>query len=161
MIAAAITVISSIKAEKMVGSAKFGILASVAIGLFHGSVFVPLRASHLPLSAIFLPWGLGMALTTSAIVLVGKFKLNHGLVANSRMLSGGLILGVGNYLALLTIKYLGYANGFALTQLAIVVNTLWGALFFKEVTTTRGKILIATGVTIALIGAIILNSARP
>ena len=110
LIAAAITVISSIKAEKMLGSAKFGILASLAIGLFHGSVFVPLRASHLPLSAIFLPWGIGMALTTSAIVIAGKFKINHGLVANSRMLSGGLILGVGNYLALLTIKYLGYGK---------------------------------------------------
>ena len=76
------------------------------------------------------------------------------------MILAGLILGGGNHTALLTIKYLGVAQGYPLTQLGIIVNTLWGALVFKEVTTKKGKILIALGVTIALVGAIILNSAR-
>ena len=161
LITAAITVISSIKTkEKMVGSAFLGILASLSVGLFHGSVFVPLRASSLPFAATFLPWGIGMAITTSLIVLSQRLKLNYGLLSNSRMLSSGLILGVGNYLALLTIKYLGYTNGFALTQLSIVVNTLWGAVVFKEITSAKGKILIATGVAVALVGAYILSTVR-
>lgn len=33
------------------------------------------------------------------------------------------------------------------TQLGIIVNTLWGTLVFKEITSTRGKILIAAGVS--------------
>jgi len=47
-----------------------------------------------------------------------------------------------------------------LTQLGIIVNTLWGALVFREVTTFRGKVFIAAGVIVAIIGAIFLNSAR-
>lgn len=160
LISAAFAVISSSKAEKIKGNIQLGILTAIGIGLLHGSVFVPLKVSSLPFAAIYLPWSLGMVLTTTTIVMTQNFKLLYEYKSILRMLSGGFMLGIGNYLALLTIKYLGYGNGFALTQLAIVVNTLWGALVFKEVTTTRGKILIAAGVIIALIGAIVLNSAR-
>lgn len=160
LITAALTVISSIKTQKMVGDAKQGILTALGIGLLHGSVFVPLNASQLPFFVTFLPFCTGMVVVTSLIVLINKLNLKYDLFTVFRMMSGGFILGSGNYLALLTIKHLGYANGFALTQLSIVVNTLWGALVFKEVTSTRGKILITAGVAVALIGAFILNSAR-
>ena len=160
LIVAALAIVSSIKAQKVVGNVKLGILSSIGLGLFHGSVFVPLNASNLSFSVTFLPFTIGMVIFTTVLVFINKLNLKHDSVSIVRMISGGLILGSGNYFALLTIKHLGYANGFALTQLAIVVNTLWGALVFKEVTSKKGKILIALGVTIALIGAIILNSAR-
>ena len=160
LIAAGLTVISSIKTQKVIGNVKQGVLTALGIGLLHGSVFVPLNASNLPFFVTFLPFCLGMVVLTALIMAINKLNLKYDRFTVFRMMSGGLILGSGNYLALLTIKHLGYANGFALTQLSIVVNTLWGALVFKEVTSTKGKILIAIGVAIALAGAFILNSAR-
>lgn len=160
LIAAALAIISSIKTQKVSGNTKLGILCSVGLGLFHGSVLVPLNASSLPFSVTLLPFTMGMVVFTSALALVKKLNLRKDPISISRMISGGLILGTGNLAALLTIKSLGYANGFALTQLAIIINTLWGILVFKEVSSIRGKILICIGIIIALIGALILNSAR-
>lgn len=160
LVTAALTIVSSIRTQKVSGNAKLGILSSIGIGLIHGSVLVPLNASNLPFSVTLLPFTMGMIVFTTVLVFVNKLNLKHDSISIMRMVSGGLILGTGNLLALLTIKNLGYANGFALTQLAIIVNTLWGALVFKEVTSTKGKILISTGVVLALVGAFILNSAR-
>lgn len=160
LISAALFLIFSSKGENKLGNIKAGIIASITLGLIHGSFFVPLRASDLPIFVSFVPLTLGMIATTSTIVIVNKLKLNYDFFKIFRMLLAGIILGSGNYTAILTIQHLGVAQGYPLTQLAIIVNTLWGTLLFKEATTTRGKILIAIGVTIAIIGAYILNSAR-
>lgn len=160
LILAAILIVSTSKGDKKLGNVKLGIIASLIIGVFHGSFFVPMRMTNLSSSAALLPMSLGLVATTSIVSIFQKLKLNHGLTANSRMLLGGLILGVGNLTALITIQLLGVAQGFPLTQLAIVVNTLWGVFVFKEVTSAKGKIMIAIGIVLALTGAILLNSAR-
>lgn len=160
LIVAAILIISTSKGDKKLGNVKFGIIASLIIGVFHGSFFVPMRFTSLSSSAALLPMSLGLVATTLVVSYFQKLKLNQGLKANSRMLLGGLILGVGNLTALITIQLLGVAQGFPLTQLAIVVNTLWGVFVFKEVTSAKGKILIAIGIALALTGAILLNAAR-
>ena len=160
LISAALAVILSSKGENKLGNIKIGIIASVTLGLIHGSFFVPLRASNLPIFVTFLPLTIGMIAATSLIAQIQKLKLNYDFLSVFKMILAGLILGGGNYTALLTIQHLGVAQGYPLTQLAIVINTLWGTLVFKEATSAQGKILIAFGVTIALIGAFILNSAR-
>lgn len=160
LVFAALTIISSIKTQKVTGNTKLGVLCSIGLGLLHGSVLVPLNASNLPFSVTLLPFSIGMIAFTSILVFVNKLNLKYDIRSIGRMVLAGLILGTGNLTALLTIKSLGYANGFALTQLAIIINTLWGIIVFKEVASARGKILIILGITIALIGAVILNSAR-
>lgn len=160
LITASLAVISSIKTQKVSGNIKQGILTALAIGLLHGSVFVPLNSSNLHFEATFLPFCVGMAVFTSTVFFTKKLNFKFSPFTILRMMSGGFILGAGNYLALQTIQNLGYSTGFALTQLAIVVNTLWGAFVFKEVTSTKGKLLILSGVLIALVGAFILSSAR-
>lgn len=160
LITAALAVILSSKGESKLGKIKTGIIASIVLGLIHGSFFVPLRASSLPIFITFLPLTVGMIITTSIIILYEKLRIKYDLKTTSRMLLAGIILGGGNYTAVLTTQYLGVAQGYPLTQLGIIVNALWGTLVFKEVATKRGKILIAISVAIALTGAILLNSAR-
>lgn len=160
LISAALAVILSSKGENKLGNIKIGIIASATLGLIHGSFFVPLRASELPIFVTFFPLTVGMVLTTSTISFVQKLKLNYDLPSILRMILAGLILGGGNYTALLTIQYLGVAQGYPLTQLAIIINTLWGTIVFKEATTPKGKTLVVIGVALALIGAYLLNSAR-
>lgn len=160
LIIAALLIISSSKGEKKLGNLKIGILSAVVIGLIHGSFFVPLRTSDLPIFVTFLPLTLGMVAVTSLVILFNKLKLAGGFSQILRMISAGFVLGGGNYTALLTVQYLGVAQGYPLTQLGIIVNTLWGVLVFKEVNTFKGKVLVAIGVIVAIIGAIALNSAK-
>jgi len=160
LITAALIVILSSKGEEKLGNVRLGILASLILGVIHGSFFVPLRTSSLPIFVTFLPLAIGMFSTLLFIIILQKVKTSYGIVSTARMILAGLILGSGNYMALLTIKYLGVAQGYPLTQLGIIVNALWGTLVFKEVTSLKGKILIATSIAIAIIGAIVLNLAR-
>lgn len=76
------------------------------------------------------------------------------------MISAGIILGAGNYAALLTIQSLGVAQGYPLTQLGIIINTLWGVLYFKEVTSQKTIILITISIFLALVGIFVLNKAH-
>lgn len=160
LIVGSLAIISTSKGEKKIGNVKLGIIASFAIGLCHGSFFVPLSYTSLPSNVALLPLSISMVTTTALVNLFGKTKINYNLKTIFRMISAGLILGFGNYTAFITIKLLGLSRGFPLTQLAIVINTLWGVLFFKEVTTEKGKIVIGIGILLALAGAVLLNSAR-
>ena len=160
LIIAALAIIASNKRGDKLGNIKIGILAALLLGVLHGSYFIPLRVSNLPIFVTFLPLTIGMIIATSFAVFTKKLPVRYDLTSTFRMILSGLILGAGNYTALLTIQYLGVSQGYPLTQLAIIVNTLWGILFFKEVTTLKGKIVIAVGVILAIIGAIILNSAK-
>jgi glucose uptake protein len=163
LIIAALVVIFSMRVEKShsknphIGS---GILAATLLGIFHGTFFVPLHASKLSLFVTFVPLTLGMVTTSYLLARIQKTPLTYSWQAILRMISGGLILGTGNYMALLTVQILGVAQGYPLTQLGIVVNTLWGILLFKEVTSTKGRVLVLIGIVIALGGAFLLNVAR-
>lgn len=77
------------------------------------------------------------------------------------MILAGLLVGTGNYTSILTIEKLGVAQGFPLTQMGLIVNTLWGVFLFKEVATKKGLFLIALSIAIAIAGILILNTARP
>lgn len=74
----------------------------------------------------------------------------------------GIIWSIGINLAYVAIQNLGITRALGVwIPINITVGALWGLIYFKEISSTRGKILIALGVTIALVGALILNYARP
>lgn len=160
LVLAALFVVLSSKGEKKLGNVKVGILLSLILGVIHGSFFIPLQLSNLPITVSFFPMTIGMILVTTSAIIREKLKIKYSLGEILRMMSGGLILGGGNYTALLTIQALGVSQGYPLTQLAIVVNTLWGVFVFKEATNVRAKIFIGIGIVFAIIGAILLNNAR-
>jgi glucose uptake protein len=159
---ATVAIIFSMKGEEKVNKKfmKVGILAALAVGFFHGSFFVPLHASHLSIFVTFVPLSIGMVLTTGLLAMIQKQKFIYDKVSTARMLLAGLLLGTGNYTAVLTTQYIGVSQGYPLTQLCIVVNTLWGIFLFKEITKTKNKIFIAIGIAISLVGVIILSNAK-
>ncbi|MFH0937473.1 MAG: GRP family sugar transporter [Candidatus Daviesbacteria bacterium] len=159
-LAALFMVLSGKEKQVSIGNLKIGVIAAIVLAFFHGSFFVPLKASVLPYHVTFLALSLGMVLTAIIIIAYNKLKIADSLVNIGKMTLSGLMLGVGNFTALLTIQYLGVSHGYPLTQLGIVINTLWGVFLFKEVKSLRSRLLIAIGVLAAIIGAVILNSAR-
>jgi len=160
LIGAALLVIVSNKGEERLGNMKLGVVSALLLGVFHGSYFVPLRTSNLPITASFVPLSIGMVLVMIAVLAAKRISMKGDVRSIMRMISSGLILGAGNYTALLTINILGVSRGYPLTQLAIVVNTIWGICYLKEVTTSKKKLLIIVGIILAIIGAILINSVR-
>ena len=59
LIAAALIVVASFKGGEKLGNIKLGILTSVSVGIIHGSFFVPLKTSSLPIFVTFLPMVIG------------------------------------------------------------------------------------------------------
>lgn len=139
---------------------KMGVVCALALGICHGSYFVPLRASAYSIFTTFVPLSVGMVVVTLCVAVATKVKLLYDRVSLCRMMATGIILCSGNYTALFTLERLGVSLGYPLTQLGIVVNTLWGMFLFKEVATKRGYLLVSIGVAITLAGAILLNCAR-
>jgi glucose uptake protein GlcU len=125
LICATVMVVLSNKEETKLGNIKIGLLAALALGIFHGSYFIPLRTSTLPIVVTFFPLTIGMFLTVSVAIFAKRLSIKHDAKSTSKMILSGMILGAGNYTALLTIQYLGVSQGYPLTQLAIIVNTLW------------------------------------
>jgi len=160
LISAAVTVVLSTKTEQKSLNVPIGVFAAITLGIFHGSFFVPMRVSALPVFVTFVPFTVGMVLTMTFFVLYKRISVIYELKAVARMLLSGLLVGAGNYTAVLTTNYLGVAQGYPLTQMAIIVNTLWGMFFFKEVTTRSGKVFIAFSICVALLGVLILNFSR-
>jgi glucose uptake protein GlcU len=162
LIIATVTIIFSMKGEEKVNKKfmKLGIIAALTLGFFHGSYFVPLHASQLSIFVTFVPLSIGMVLATGLLAMIQKQKFIYDKVSTARMLLAGLLLGTANYTALLTIQYIGVSQGYPLVQLGIVVNTLWGIFLFKEITTTKSKILIVIGIAVSLLGVIILSHAK-
>jgi glucose uptake protein GlcU len=160
VLAALLIVLSSKEDKKTLGNVKLGLIAAIVLGITHGSFFVPLRASDAGTFVSFLPLTAGMVVATFVLLIINKHRIVHDVKSTFRMISGGFLLGGGNYTAIFTTIYLGVAQGYPLTQLAIIVNTLWGIFFFKEASTGKGKMLILAGVICALFGAIVLNQAR-
>ena len=160
VIGAAIFVIFSREDTTQIKNVKLGVLCALSLGVFHGSYFVPLHASEFTIFTTFIPLSVGMVLVTFFVAIIAKSEFFYGRVSMFRMIAAGMILCSGNYTALLTLKYLGVSLGYPLTEVGIVVNTLWGILLFKEVVTKRGYAFVSIGVAITIFGAVLLNFAR-
>lgn len=138
-----------------------GVFSAVALGVAHGSYFIPLHASQYSIFATFLPLSIGMTTVTYSYARVVRSQLNHGFGLNLRMLSAGVILGGGNYMALLTLDHLGVTLGYPLTQFGIVINTLWGVFYFREVQSKKSLIYLSIGIFFVVMGALLMSIVRP
>jgi Putative glucose uptake permease len=54
----------------------------------------------------------------------------------------------------------GYAVGYPLLQLNLVVNQLWGVFAFGEYATRRERIKLATSTVVILAGAVLLTLSK-
>merc|ERR1712039_1167824 len=63
----------------------------------------------------------------------GELPTFHLSVASIPGLLTGAFWGMGNFSAMFATTYLGQTIGFPLTQACIIVNGLWGILYYKEI----------------------------
>mmetsp|Transcript_30847 Transcript_30847/g.98375 ORF Transcript_30847/g.98375 Transcript_30847/m.98375 type:complete len:406 (-) Transcript_30847:112-1329(-) len=138
------------------GRVLFGLLSCLSTGLTNGSLMVPMNCfqSGCPSIGIsaytgdvlaplaFLPslaagvlavYPVCFALYFWRSLASRQFPEFHFAAVSLPGLLTGLFWGMGNFNAMFATVYLGQTIGYPLTQLCLIINGLWGILYFKEV----------------------------
>jgi len=139
-----------------VKSVPLGLLYACGCGLLNGSLMVPITlftdGSKLlnikrydlggnPAIAFLPSLAFGIFIVQAVLFFVwfaptlrtGHWPNFHLTVAAVPGLLTGAFWGMGNFAAMFASTYLGQTIGFPLTQTCIIVNGLWGILYYKEI----------------------------
>ncbi|KAJ6233357.1 transmembrane protein [Anaeramoeba flamelloides] len=147
---------------------KLGVLGIALITIFGGSQMVPLEFASESEKGLTMPisFGFGAFLGASVIFAITcaiyyyKNRTIRDLLQLNVIhypLASGALWTIGNIFTIIaTMSPLGMSQGYSLVQLAVVVASLIGIIFFKEL--TGKKILYFCGsFTLAIIGAVLLG----
>jgi len=158
------------------GGAFFGLINCLGVGLFNGSLMVPMQCFQQGCDAIgigayegdilaplaFLPsLALGIlavlpvffALHFRRVLLAGRLPNFHfSAVALPGFLTG-MFWGMGNFDAMFATVYLGQTIGYPLTQCCLILNGLWGILYYKEIQGAQPIGLFVLASIIIIVGA--------
>ena len=163
-------------AERASGSsdkAISGIVAALSAGVLLGTMYIPYRKAYIsgmnPLSfvTVFTFGELGTILALGWIFYGGGARLGSALNSARPMLFwpflGGFCWVIGDLLQQYAAKYIGIGRGIPLSNTNQLWGLAWGALVFGEFTdlTFSGRLLIVTGSSIMIAGAVAISLAAP
>lgn len=136
---------------------KKGFLSAIISGLLFGSQLAPLKLGNLSNNEFFFPLCFGIFLSAILIGFFKKVKFENRLIPFG--LLSGLIWNIGNLLSIIAISEIGLARGFPIAQSAVLISTIWGVFYFKEIRKLRQIIQVLLGAIILFIGIIILTQS--
>lgn len=139
------------------------LLAGAVFGLF----LIPYKFTDIPLLEFMSSFTIGIFIAAELLIAVMcikrralfEYKLAPSVVS---VLMGFLwIAGQhGCFWAIDTKGALGYAVGYPLTQLNLLVNLLWGVVVFHEYPTKTERIRLAVATSVILVGAALLALSK-
>lgn len=136
------------------GSVKKAWMKALAFStLGYASYTIIINASGVDALAVILPQSVGMVI--GALLFSIKEKVwNH---YTTRNIFTGLIWGIGNIFMLISMKSIGLAVSFSLSQMGIIISTLGGIWFLGETKSKREFRFIILGCVLVIIGGIVLG----
>ena len=144
-----------------------GLLGAIGAGIGFASYFIPIQigTANIPEFNMWigtLPLGAGMFVGSTFLMIVSKSSPKLEKPSHyARVMSTGVLWGIGNYGALAMMEIVGTGKGFTIAQLCVVVNALVGVYILKEPHPgTRAAKLTLIGVIIAMIGGVILGNIK-
>src|SRR5580692_11204455 len=155
------------------GQATTGILAALGAGLMFGTMYIPYRKAYIsgmnPLSfvTIFTFGELGTVFLLTANSLGGASQVVTQLHLARTMLFwpflGGFCWVIGDLFQQYAAKYIGIGRGIPLSNTNQLWGLAWGALVFGELmgVSMGARLLILTGSTIMIAGALSISMAEP
>jgi glucose uptake protein len=143
-------------------AATIGLLGALGAGIGFGSYFIPIRISGVSMWLATLPLAIGMFVGATIIAAISRTSLRLEKPSHyPRVLSTGLLWGIGNYGALLMMERMGTGKGFTIAQLCVVVNALLGVFWeHKPTPGSRAAHLTLVGVVVATIGGLVLGNLK-
>lgn len=103
--------------------------------------------------ALILPQSIGMLIGASLFAFK-KTKVDKFV---GRNILTGLLWAVGNLCMLLTVKSLGLAVGFSLSQMGIIISTLGGIFLLGEKKSKKELVYVISGCLLVILGGILLG----
>jgi glucose uptake protein len=139
-----------------------GLLGALGSGVLWGTYFIPIQLSKASMWIAAFPLALGIFAGSLALAAFTRQPLRlEKTSATLRVLSTGLLWGIGNYGMLLLVGQLGAGRGFTISQLGVVVNGLIGVYVLKDPhPRSRAALLTLAGCALATIGGILLGSLK-
>jgi glucose uptake protein len=139
-----------------------GLLAALGAGVLWGSYFIPIKLSTASMWVTSFPLSIGIFVGSLVLVLLSRQSIRLDRPGSYlRVLSTGLLWGIGNYGMLLLVDQYGAGRGFTISQLGIVVNGLLGVYFLKDpAPKTRAAALTLIGCLCATIGGIMMGGLK-
>lgn len=130
---------------------------SILSGLIFGNYVLPLPYSGVAAIDFVAPMGLGILLGG---IILNFFAPKSAWAPPHTSLGSGLAWNMANVGSLFAVQGFGFAVGFPLTQLALLVSLAWSVGFFGEFPSKKSRFLLLIGAILLLIGAACLGLAR-
>lgn len=139
-----------------------GLLAALGAGVLWGSYYIPIQLSAASMWVAAFPLSVGIF--AGSAILAGLTRQPLRLERRGdllRVLSTGLLWGIGNYGMLLLVGEFGAGRGFTISQLGIVVNGLLGVYLLKDPPPkSRAAVLTLLGCLCATAGGILMGTLK-
>ena len=139
------------------------LLAGAVFGLF----LIPYKFANVPLLEFMSSFTIGIFIAAELLVgilcLKRRALFEYKLAPSVASILMGLLWMIGQhgcFWAIDTKGALGYAIGYPLTQLNLLVNLLWGVVVFHEYPTKIQRIKLAVATSVILVGAALLALSK-
>ena len=140
---------------------------SLLSGAVFGSYLIPYKLSNLGDMEFLFPFSVGVCLGSVALFIVLTLKrgkrYDMPLVPSLFAFGAGVLWMLGTlaiFWAIADDGLFGYAVGYPLLQLNLVVNQLWGVFAFGEYATRNERIKLAISTVVILSGAALLTLSK-
>lgn len=130
-----------------------GLRALIFSTVGYGAYTIIINAAGLDPMGIILPQSIGMLIGASFFAFK-KVKLDRYVWRN---MSCGLLWGLGNICMLLTMRQLGLAISFSLSQMGIIISTLGGIYILGETKSKKEMRYVVIGCLFVILGGILLG----
>jgi len=140
---------------------------SLLSGAVFGTYLIPFKLSGMGDMEFLFPFSFGVcvgSLILVTMVTVRRWRdINFTLVPSLLSLVSGVMWMIGTlaiFWAIADDGLFGYAVGYPLLQLNLVVNQMWGVFVFGEYATRRERIKLAVSTVVILSGAVLLTLSK-
>jgi glucose uptake protein len=130
-----------------------GIRTLIFSTIGYGVYTIIINATGLDPLSVILPQGIGM-LAGASLFAFKKVKLDRFVWTN---IITGLLWGLGNICMLLTMRQIGLAISFSLSQMGIIISTLGGIFILGERKTKKEMYSVIFGCILVILGGILLG----
>ena len=140
---------------------------SLLSGAVFGTYLIPFKLSGMGDMEFLFPFSFGVCVGSLILVTMVSVRrwndIKFTLVPSLLSLASGVMWMIGTlaiFWAIAADGLFGYAVGYPLLQLNLVVNQMWGVFVFGEYSTRRERIKLAVSTVVILSGAVLLTLSK-
>jgi len=150
-----------VRTDKQAINEEVGFIGALFSAFFWGIHLLPVKLVKTNSIDFMFPMTFGIFLFAWLLFLLVQRRLPNPLCIEARKsMLAGFIWAFGNLFAILAVLTAGFAKGFPLTQLSVLVALAWSVLYFREIRDKRSLIILSCAIAIIIVGVVILSNTQ-